>query len=232
MDDSIRYDYLTALKHLNFEEKADLMYMGFVTLVADSVLPAINMVSVNEYSVNYERIKFEVQNVDELTKSLTKLKLVALNQIRDELRVINVLEVWETFTLKEAISVLEHYCDVHDIHCTPGENTVSAIKRSLNRYGLAQTAKYIYQAVWRARKYATENNLNKFRAFNLIYGSLNFWIEDPRARTYNAPPFSRSENILSEPEEVSVFSRYFLEQNDINYFTDPVSIALLLHKEN
>lgn len=228
IDDSIRYDYLSAFKFLNFEQKVNLMLLGFATPISDSVLPAVKMVSMNEYTVDFDNIEFIIQNTDELTESLTKLKLLALNQVSDDLRVINVLEAWETFTLKEAIGVLEHYCDIHDIHCTPGENTVTAIKRSLNRYGLAQTARYIYSAVWNARRYSSENNFNKFKAFNFIYGNLNFWIEDPRARTYNAPPFSRREDTLSEPEDVAIFSRFFLEQNGINYFTDPVSIASLL----
>ncbi len=206
------------------------MFLGFATPIADSVLPAIKMVSMNEYVVDYDKIQFIVQSTDELTESLTKLKLLALNQVHDELRVINVLEAWETFTLKEAVGVLEHYCYVHDIQCTPGDNTISAIKLSLKRYGLAQTARYIYHAVWNARKYSSENNFNRFRAFTFIYGSLNFWIEDPRARTYNAPPFTRKEDTLSEPEDVAIFSRFFLEQNDISYFTDPVSIMSLLKK--
>ena len=227
IDDSIKYDYRSAFKFMNFDQKVNLMFLGFATPIADSVLPAIKMVTLSEYTVDFDNIEFRIQNIDELTESLTKLKLLAMNQVRDDLRVINVLEVWETFTLKEATGVLEHYCDIHDIHCTPGENTVAAIKRSLKRYGLAQTARYIYHAVWNARKYSSENNFNRFRAFTFIYGSLNFWIEDPRARTYNAPAFTRKEDTLSEPEDVAIFSRFFLEQNDINYFTDPVSIASL-----
>ena len=228
IDDSIRYDYLSALKFLNFEQKINLMFLGYATPIADSVLPAVKMVSMNEYSVDFDSIEFIVQSADELTESLTKLKFLALNQVRDDLRVINVLEAWETFTLKEAVGVLEHYCEVHNIHCTPGENTISAIKLSLKRYGLAQTSRYIYHSVWNARRYSSENGFNKFRAFTFIYGNLNFWIDDPRARTYKAPPFSRRENTLSEPDEVAIFSRFFLEQNEINYFTDPVSMASLL----
>lgn len=231
IDESIRYDHLSAFKFLNFEQKVNLMLLGFATPIANSVLPAIKMVSMNEYTVDFDSIEFIMQGADDLTESVTKLKCLALNQVRDELRVISVLEAWEIFTLKEAVGVLEYYCNVHDIHCTPGENTISAIKLSLKRYGLAQTARYIYHSVWNARKYSSKNNFNRFRAFTFIYGSLNFWIEDPRARTYNAPPFSRRENTLSEPEDVAIFSRFFLEQNDINYFTDPVSIASLLKKE-
>jgi len=136
--------------------------------------------------------------------------------------------MWESLAQKEATSVLEHYCGVHDVHCTPGEQIIAAVKRSLNRYGLAQTARYICNAVRRAANYASENGHNRYRAFTFIYGNLNFWIDDPRARTYNAPPFNRTEYLLSEPKSVTTFSRFFLERNGISYFSHPISMRSLV----
>lgn len=232
IDEAVNSDPLSAFECLNFEQKATLMLLSVAPLSVDSVLPAIKMVSRNKYYVEWDNIEFIIQKVDNLIQPLTKLKLAAKNQVRNDLGVINVLEKWESLAQKEAIGVLEHYCNVHDIYCTPGEHTIAAITRSLSRYGLAQTARYIYSAVWNARKYSSDNGLNRYRAFTFIYRNLNFWIEDPRARTYTAPPFSRSENVLSEPKDVSIFSRFFLERNSISYFTDPISMDSILRDNN
>jgi hypothetical protein len=226
MGDLALTDRLSSLECLGFEEKATLMLLGLATPCAESMLSAIKMVSINEYGVGWNQIEFTVESNEDLIQFFTRLKLTALNQVRSELGAINVLEVWESLALKEAIGVLEYYCDIHNICCTPGENTTAAIKRSLSRYGLAQTSRYIYNAVRNARTYSSENGFNRYRAFTFIYRNLNFWIEDPRARSYNAPPFNRSENVLCESEDVAIFSRFFLEPNNIFYFTESISTII------
>jgi hypothetical protein len=230
--DAVRSGPLSTFGYLTFEQKATLMLLRVAALSADSVLRAIKMVSVSEYYVDWDKIEFTIQSAGSSIQLLARLKLVALNQVRNDLGAIKLLEAWESLAQKEAIGVLEHYCGVHDIYCTPGEHTIAALKRSLNRYGLAQTARYIYYAVRNARNYSSENGFDRHRAFTFIYGNLNFWIEDSRARTYNAPPFSRRENVLAEPEDVSIFSRFFLEQNGISYFTDPISMTSILSEND
>lgn len=225
MENVTRLNSKTAFAMLEFEEKTTLMMLGLASPSVDSIRSAVTMVSRKEYFIDWDSIDYEViKNVD-LTGSLSKLKIKARNLIRTDIGAISVLDLWESLAESEAIGVLQHYCDVHDICCTPGEQTRTAIKRSLTRYGLALTARYIYNAVWNARKYSSEKGFDRHRAFTFIYGNLNFWIEDPRAREYSAPPFSRTEQVLSEPSNVSIFAQYFMEPNSVNYFTDPVSLA-------
>jgi hypothetical protein len=226
--DAARTDPSTAFGALDFKKKATLMLMGVGTPTAGSLLSAIQMVSINEYSVAWHKIRYRVQSTETLVQSVDKLKLAALNLVRSDLGAINVLGAWEVFALEEAVSVLEHYCDVHDINCFGGEHMITSIKRSLNLYGLAQTARYINNAVWNSRKYSSEQGVDRNTAYKFIYGNLNFWIDDSRARTYNAPPFRRAENVLCEPEDVSTFATLFLEQNGISYFTDPISMDSIL----
>jgi len=230
INDTSSADSLAVFERLNFESKGVLMLLNVAEVSVESVLPAIRMVSRTEYSTDWESIVFTVNNEDELAHTLSDLKLSALNLSSSQNGALDVLEMWESLAKEEALSVLEHYCGAHDVHCNPGEQTIAAVKRSLNRYGLAQTARYICNAVRRAASYAAENGHNRYRAFSFIYGNLNFWIDDPRARTYNAPPFNRTEYLLSEPKSVSAFSRFFLERNAISYFSDPISMRSLVYQ--
>jgi len=232
IDDASCTDSLAAFESLNFESKAMLMLLNVAEVSVESVLPAIRMVFKTEYSVDWESIVFKVRNADDLVHTLSDLKLSALNLANSQAGALDVLEMWESLAKEEALSVLEHYCGVHDVHCTPGEQTIAAVKRSLSRYGLAQTARYICNAVRRAATYAAENGHNRYRAFSFIYGNLNFWIDDPRARNYNAPPFNRTEYLLCEPKSVTAFSRFFLERNGISYFSDPISMCSLVDQAN
>lgn len=221
-------NFSAAFEELDFEQKVTLMLIGGAVPIKASVFPATRMLTRTEYSVAWDSISFEFQGGDQINQILTQLKLKALNQSNTQSGALNVLEIWESLAQEEALSVLEYYCHAHDINYSPGAQTIEAIKRSLNRYGLALTARYIYHSVWRARKYASENNFNRFRAFSFIYGNLNFWIEDPRARTYKADPFRRTEKLLAESDTVAVFSSFFLERNGISYFTDSISMVSIL----
>ena len=118
-----------------------------------------------------------------------------------------------------------YYCQIPDIAYKPGDKTNQAIRRSLSKFGLAQTARFIYNSVWYSRKQANEAGYNNHRAFNQIYGNLNFWVDDSRARTYTAYPFVRKDGVLNEPKEVAIFNRTFLEPHGIDYFVDPISIS-------
>ena len=221
----------SSINGLNLEQKESLITLGVTSPIPESILSAVKMVSKNEYYVKWSLIKFKFKSFDILIETITKLKFAALSQIRNDLGVMEILELWENLAHQEAVGVLEYYCDVHDIYYQHEDKIHSAIRRSLKRYGLAQTARYIYNAVWNARKYSSEQSYNKYRAFTFIYGNLNFWVEDERAQAYNAQPFVRTDKLLSEPASASVFSRFFLEPHGINYFSDTVSIDSLSNKD-
>ena len=138
------------------------MLLGCMKVSQDSILPAIEMVSRSEYVVDWDSIEFSSVEGVEINQTLLELKVSAINFGNSDAGALDLIEVWESLAMDEALSVLEHYCRVHDIYCNPGDQTTEAIRRSLNRYGLAQTARYIYNAVWRARKYASENGHNNF----------------------------------------------------------------------
>ncbi len=228
IDKAVYTNSQATFEDLNFEPKVTLILLNVAEVSWESVLPAIRMISKTKYTIEWEKIIFKIRDSNELVDVISNLKLRALDSINSQTGSLDTLEVWESLAQEEALNVLEHYCRAHDIHCSPSDQTIAAIKRSLNRYGLAQTARYVCKAVRRAASYASENNYNRYRAFTLIYGNLNFWIDDPRARNYNAPPFNRTENLLSEPISVSVFSRFFLERNEISYFSDPISMRSLV----
>jgi len=127
------------------------------------------------------------------------------------------------FVLDEAVKVLHHYCALHSIVCRPGTKTENSIKKSLRLYGLALTARYIHNAVWFSRKQSNEAGYNNHRAFSQVYGNLNFWIDDPRARTYTAHPFIRKDGFFSESDTVALFSKFFLEPHNLNYLNSPIT---------
>lgn len=216
---------LINFKSLDFESKLPLMLIGLAELKSESAIKAIKMASINKYYVEWSALEFSVKTNEEVAQIFARLKLIALSQVRKDLGALNVIEIWESLAFNEALNVLEYYCEVYDIHYTEDDIIISEIKRSLTKYGLAQTARYIYNAVKRARNYATESGQSRYRAFTFIYRNLNFWVEDPRARTYHAPPFNRSEHVLAEPKDVEIFSRFFLEKNGICYFSDPLIMA-------
>lgn len=72
-------DFLPPLGYLNFEQKATLMALNLAALTADSVLPAIKMVSINEYYVDWNKIQFTIKSADNSIHFLTKLKCIALH---------------------------------------------------------------------------------------------------------------------------------------------------------
>jgi hypothetical protein len=224
-------DPLSVFDKLDFNLKLMLVRLSLASPIQESVVSAVKMISTCKYSVACSDIGFKLNSDDDLVQFLADLKVSAIDRARNKVGAIGVLELWEFFAEDEAFGVLEHYCGVHNIYCVSDEKIRAVIIRSLSRYGLALTARYIYSAVWNARKYASEKGYDRYRAFSLIYRNMNFWIEDPRAREYNAPPLIRSEQVLIEPKKVTIFSRLFMEQIGVSYFSDPVAFDSLIKSE-
>jgi len=187
-------------------------------------LPAgVKMTSINTYVSMPDRIHFKPKHKTAVSSCIRELKNRARDMYTDEVSKIDLIEVWQNLALDESFNILEHYCEVHGLYYRPGEKTTNAIKKSLRKYGLALTARYIYNAVWYSKKQANESGYGNLRAFNQIYGNLVFWIDDPRARTYTAYPFTRKDGVFSEPPSVSVFSEFFLEPNGIDYLNTAIA---------
>jgi len=183
----------------------------------------IKMTSINTYVSMPDRIHFKPKNKTVLSNCIRELKNKALGMYTDEESKAELIEVWQNLALDESFNILEYYCEVHGLYYRPGEKTTNAIKKSLRKYGLALTARYIYNSVWYSKKQANESGYGNLRAFNQVYGNLIFWIDDPRARTYTAHPFTRKDGVFSEPPSVSVFSEFFLEPNGIDYLNTAIT---------
>lgn len=209
--------------NLSVDQHLSFFLLGATTLEKDSVIDSIIMETVNSYRVDIKLLRFTLISHDSIQRVLLKLKALTKTCLLDEIKQSSVIELWHQFALREAQDVLMHYCKVHEIAYRPGDKTNQAIRRSLSKFGLAQTARYIYNSVWYSRKQANESGYNNYRAFNQIYGNLNFWIDDPRARTYTAYPFVRKDGVLNESQEVAIFNRSFLEPHGVDYFIDPIS---------
>jgi len=208
--------------------KEDLLKSALLTqdTSEDSLGNCIQMVSNAQFMFSPEKIPYVLNlvfdgNAQEL---LAELKNRALRIAGSADGQIELIEIWSELALKEALNVLKHYCSVFSLPYRPGETTVSTIKRCLNRFGLAQTARYIYNSTKNAHTYALENDISGTRAFNSINGSINFWMDDERCRSWHAPPFSRGSDVLVEPNYTIVFTHSFLQNHGIDYFTLPINL--------
>ena len=171
-----------------------------------------------------DRVRFEPKSPTAVSDCVRDLKDRARGMYLKAATKTELVELWQSLALDESLNLLKHYCGVHGLYYRPGEKTTNAIKKSLRTYGLALTARYIYSSVWFSKKQANEAGYSDLRAFNQVYGNLSFWVDDPRARTYTAHPFTRKDGVFSEPPIVSVFSEFFLEPHGINYLSSAVAI--------
>lgn len=211
-------------EELSCDDKIALSALSLADPIKETFPQAVNMTSKYEYYVNWGAVGFRLNSINTCLQLKSELKQRAIEMMEESSGRVDILNTWEELTLEEALGVMEHYCLVYDMTFSPGKDTTAAVKRLLKRFGLAQTCRYILNSVRRAHNKAAEKGYAKYRAFNLIYGNLCFWLDDERARTYNAPPFGRDEKVLAEPESASFFMDFFLEDYEIRYFTDPVSI--------
>jgi len=192
----------------------------------ESIDNAISMNSIYEYMIDEERITYIINSNISADETIKELKHHAAKCVLNEDMSIELAALWADLALDEALTVLKHYCDVFRLSYRPGEQTISSIRKSLSKYGLAQTARYIYNSVKYAHTTCLEKNYDSRRSFNLIYGNLNFWIDDERARTWNAPAFNRGAEVLCEPQSSIAFSHSFLDIHGIDYFKDPIRINI------
>jgi len=192
----------------------------------DGISSCIQMVSNTEFTFSPEKVSYVLNlafegNTQEL---LAELKNKALRIASSTDGQIELIEIWSELALEEALTVLKHYCSVFSLPYRPGETIISTVKRCLNRYGLAQTARYIYNSTKNAHTYALENEISGVRAFNSINGGINFWMDDERCRSWHAPPFSRGNEVLLEPSYTIVFTHSFLQNHGVDYFTLPINL--------
>lgn len=192
----------------------------------ESLSKSVSMVSNMEFMFLPEKIQYLLNTNESFQKAdlLAVLKRKALKAASTMEGQIELVELWSELALEEALGVLKHYCVVYKIQYRPGETILSTIKRCLNKYGLAQTARYIFNSAKNAHSYAAEKGISGAHVFNCINGSLNFWMDDEKCRTWNAPPFSRSKGILEEPKYTIVFSHSFLEAYGVDFFTHPTNL--------
>lgn len=206
-------------------EQKSLIEAGLIYVDQSSVVGTVKMRSTFEYEIDESSLYYIINSSAIPTDNpVIEVKKVLQKKLLDEENYIDILELWFELTMDEALNVLNHYCDVYRMVCRPGEKTLSIIKKSLRKYGLAQTSRYIYNAVKRSQNYGLEQGLDRNRTFNLIYKNLCFWVDDDRAREWAAPPFNRDGGALSEPTKAIVFSHSFLDLYGIDYFKDPVSL--------
>mgnify|MGYP000459916675 CR=1 FL=1 len=211
------------------EERATLIERNLLIPVATSIKSTIDMLSPFEYAHNENNILYQYNGLSDDSPNVVvqSLKKLAISKFLEPSSQFETIELWGELALLEALGCLQHYCEVYKLAYNPGQKTMSSIKRSLTRYGLAQTARYIYNAVKLSHSYGLEQGYDRKRTFNLIYGKLNFLIDDERVRTWNLKPFNRSESVLSEPLETIIFSHSFLEPHGIDFLTSPIIVKQL-----
>lgn len=210
------------LDDLEPEELRRILQTGLFVTDVDMVADSIRMVSIYEFHIETElpyRLAKDLSQ-DVLTQSLKEL---AGQSVLNADRNMEIRDLWAYLALDEALGVLNHYLNVFNLRGHAGDQTISAIRKGLRKYGLAQTARFIYNAVKRAHVRGLEQGYTPGRAFSLVCGNINFWLDDFRARAYNAPPFFRKEPVLGEPLKVTVFAHSFLELHGIDYFTDCIA---------
>lgn len=192
----------------------------------EAISSCIQMVSNFEFIFSPEKIPYTL-NVNfegDKLELLAALKKRALKTATTMDGQIELVEIWSELALQEALNVLKHYCTVFSLPYRPGETIVSTVKRCLNKYGLAQSARYIYNSTKNAHTYALEKGISGPQAFNSINGSINFWMDNEKCRNWHAPPFSRGREVLEEPQHTIVFTHSFLENYGVDFFTLPINL--------
>lgn len=198
----------------------EILDTNIFSLDVKSVERAVTMKSLYEYSLDEGSYDYVVSNGISTANTLKDLNFYAKQCVIYPEMLEDLVNLWLAIALDEALDVLRYYCAVYGLEFRPGEKTISSIQRSLKKYGLAQSATYIKFSVTKAHNFGKENNFNGRHSFNLIYNNLNFWLDDERARTYNALPSTRTIEVLAEPRSAIVFSNSFFGNNDIDYFSD------------
>lgn len=218
------------VEKLNIKQHQRLVILGVLLPIRQSIRESIEMSSVFQYSFQGQRFQFSLMPKLDLATFVFELKGAAALAMHDPRQSWSIVDIWEGFAIEEAIGVLDYYCDLHGVSYLSSSNLVSLIQKSLSRFGLAQTSRYLCNSVRRAHTQMAEIR-DQGNAVGFICGNLSFWIEDERAREYVAHPFRRGDSVLSEPLPVAVFSNYFLEPNRINYLTTPIG-SLNLNRQD
>lgn len=218
-----------SIYEMNDASKKSLLSSGFFYVDEISLEGALHMRSVCEYIVDRRKLKFlfkcsECQDLDE---AVVLLKKTIYKNISDVDFKVDILDLWRELALAEAQDVLAHYSGLYGFKYDPTEQILSAITRSLSRYGLALTARYIYNSVKYNDHKGKERGLNRKHSFNLIGSSMSYWVDNPESKKYESKPFHRGHDVLIEPKSVIVFSHSFLETQGINYFSDPISMQTI-----
>ena len=204
-----------------------LKYHALIRVSQRSLRNAVSMINSSEYVVNPERLEYQINFSGSARSIIRDIQRESLFKIKDPRHSWELLDIWEGLAIEESLAVLKHYCSKQELQCESSEKLISSIQRSLNRYGLAQTCRYICNSVRRSAVFIREQGIHQLEERNSIYRNLNFWVDDDRARTYQAPPFIRMEGVLSEPMPVMIFSHTFLEPYSIDYFTHPICLDSL-----
>ena len=153
------------------KRKKGMTGIGLIEVDKSSVIDAVLMENAVEYSVNLDNLAYQVnQELFETDSPVLELKKVFQKKMFSASNHPDVLELWSEVAMDEALGVLEHYCGRFGMICTPGEKTLSIIQKSLGKYGLAQTARYVYNATKYAHTKGAEEGLDRTRTFNKIYG--------------------------------------------------------------
>jgi len=212
-----------SLSMLDDKSKEEVLKSNLLVPDPSSINDIITMVSVTEYVIEEEKLLYIMSNGISPKEAQEELRHQAAKIALHTERSVELVNLWANLTLDEALGVLRYFCQKYKLSYRPGEKTISTIRKSLCKYGLAQTARYICNAAKHAKFVGLEKGYDSRRSFNLIYSNLNFWVDDERARSYTAKPFNRKTEVLCEPPTAIVFSHSFLDIHGIDYFKDPVS---------
>lgn len=210
------YDFLT------HKPKEALVNAGILSRKKSWLKDSLKMTSIYEYIFEPKKIRYTILDKKKAERLYREARLAGTELVFCRNRRVEIFEMWEHLASREALAVVEFYCKSHSIEFNATNEMKGLIVRGLKEHGLALTCRYICNSFRRARTTYDEGIASEKNIMNEALNNLRFWLFDQRAKGYKVFPFIRKYGVLSEPDEVTVFSMLFLEPLNLNYFSDPL----------
>lgn len=132
------------------------------------------------------------QNMNQFISELDNL-ITSMSFIDDAYE--EVVELCKEVSLHECIGYLNFVLSEHQLNFNPGEKTILAIGKALERYSVSQVYNFIWRAGRDAAAYYMRSHVPKKQAANTVVGSIERQIERAEANCWEVTAYRRVYNL-------------------------------------
>ncbi|WP_223789939.1 hypothetical protein [Marinicella meishanensis] len=160
----------------------------------DSELEHITLLENGGFQYYIDRVKWFLplsnayknmnQFISELDNSITSMSFI--DDAYEE-----VVELCKEVSLQECIGYLNFVLSKHQLNFNPGEKTILAINKALERYSVSQVYNFIWRAGRDAAAYYMRSHVPKKQAANTVVGSIERQIERAEANDWEVTAYRR-----------------------------------------